>query len=171
MPHIVVSPLARLEDAARQHGPRDMVTLINAGTPVARPDCIDVERHLFLGFNDISEPQPGLTPPCEEHVVQLVAFARNWDRAAPLLIHCFAGISRSTAAAYIAALALETDQDEVELARELRRRAPSATPNTRLISIADTLLGRSGRMVEAIAGIGRGAEAFEGTPFVLPIRV
>jgi predicted protein tyrosine phosphatase len=170
MPHIVVSSLARLADTARLHDPRDMVTLINAGTPVSRPDCIEAERHLFLGFNDITEPQPGMTPPCEEHVLQLVTFARNWDRQAPLLIHCFAGISRSTAAAYISAIAIEPGQDEMALAQELRRRAPSATPNARLVVIADDILGRGGRMVDAIDSIGRGEDAFEGTPFILPVR-
>jgi predicted protein tyrosine phosphatase len=170
MPHIIVTSLARLPDTARLHNPRDMITLINSGTPVTRPDCIEPERHLFLGFNDIVEAQPGMTPPGEDHVIQLVSFARNWDRAAPLLIHCFAGISRSTAAAYIAAIAIEPDQQEEALARELRMRAPSATPNSRLIAIADDILGRNGRMVAAIGAIGRGEDAFEGTPFILPVR-
>lgn len=171
MPHIVVSSLARLADTARLHNPRDMITLINSGTPVTRPDCIEADRHLFLGFNDITEPQPGMTPPGEEHVLQLITFARNWDRTAPLLIHCFAGISRSTAAAYISAIAIEPEQDEGALARELRRRAPSATPNGRLVAIADEILGRDGRMIDAVGGIGRGEDAFEGTPFILPVRV
>lgn len=170
MSHIVVSSLARLSDTARLHGPRDMVSLINAGTPVTRPESIEPGRHLFLGFNDILEPQQGMTPPAEEHVLQLVSFARDWERNSPLLIHCFAGISRSTAAAYITAIALEPDQDEAALAQELRLRAPSATPNIRLVSIADDMLERKGRMVEAISTIGRGADAFEGTPFILPLK-
>jgi predicted protein tyrosine phosphatase len=33
--------------------------------------------------------------------------------------------------------------------------------------LADDVLGREGRMVKAIGKIGRGADAFEGTPFVL----
>ena len=65
----------------------------------------------FLGFNDIIEPQPGMTPPAVEHVIRLIRFARDWDRSAPLLIHCFAGISRSTAAAYATAMALEPEQE------------------------------------------------------------
>lgn len=171
MPHIVVSSLARLSDTARLHRPRDMVTLINADTPVSRPEGIEPGRHLLLGFNDIIEPQPGMTPPAVEHVIRLIRFARDWDRSAPLLIHCFAGISRSTAAAYATAMALEPDQSEAALARELRRRAPSATPNSRLVAIADDILDRKGRMVDAIGAIGRGEDAFEGTPFVLPLKV
>jgi predicted protein tyrosine phosphatase len=81
----------------------------------------------------------------------------------------YAGISRSTAAAYIIAAALAPNRDETELARELRARAPSATPNIRLIALADALLGRESRMIEAVKSIGRGEEAFEGVPFALGI--
>ena len=64
-----------------------------------------------------------------------------WDRAAPLLIHCFAGVSRSTAAAFIAACALSPRRDEGEIARALRAASPTATPNARLVALADATLG------------------------------
>jgi predicted protein tyrosine phosphatase len=51
----------------------------------------------------------------------------------------------------------------------LRWRAPSATPNPKLIEIADAVLGRQGRMVDAIRSIGRGEDAFEGVPFRLSL--
>ncbi|ATU92195.1 tyrosine phosphatase family protein [Phyllobacterium zundukense] len=171
MPHIVVSPLSRLAESATRFGARDMITLINIGTSVLRPVEIVEERHLFLGFNDIVEPMEGMTHPVADHVSDLIAFGRRWDREAPLLIHCYAGISRSTAGAYITALALNPEIDEVQLAQVLRRNAPSATPNSRLVALADDMLGRKGRMVDAIKAIGRGEEAFEGTPFILPIVV
>ncbi|MGH6762812.1 MAG: tyrosine phosphatase family protein [Phyllobacterium sp.] len=170
MSYIVVSPLSRIGETATLHKALQMVTLINTGTPVERPAHITPERHLFLGFNDINEPQDGMTPPGAEHIEQFIDFAQAWDQGSPLLIHCFAGISRSTAAAYITAIALNPEHDENTLATLLRERAPSATPNARLIAIADDILGRKGRMVDAISGIGRGADAFEGTPFTLPIR-
>ena len=171
MPHIVVSSLSRLAESATRFGARDMITLINIGTPVPRPVEIVEERHLFLGFNDIVEPTEGMTHPIADHVSDLIAFGRRWDREAPLLIHCYAGISRSTAGAYITALALNPELDEVHLAQVLRRNAPSATPNSRLVALADDMLGRQGRMVDAIKAIGRGEEAFEGTPFILPLVV
>ncbi|MCX8280533.1 tyrosine phosphatase family protein [Phyllobacterium sp. 0TCS1.6C] len=171
MPHIVVSPLSRLAEAAAQFGARDMLSLINAGTPVTRPAEIEAARHLFIGFNDIVEPMEGMTHPTVEHINQFLEFGRRWDRRAPLLIHCYAGISRSTAGAYITALALNPELDEVELAQTLRRNAPSATPNGRLVALADDMLGRKGRMVDAIKAIGRGEEAFEGTPFILPLTI
>ncbi|MEX6508760.1 tyrosine phosphatase family protein [Jiella sp. M17.18] len=171
MTYLVVSSLADLHATVAEHGAEDVVTLINVGTPVERPASIHPDRHLFLGFNDIVDATEGMILPSIEHVDALLAFGRKWDRRTPLAVHCFAGISRSTAAAYILASAINPDLDEAALAQELRRRAPSATPNARLIAIADEMLGRDGRMIAAIRDIGRGAEAFSGTPFVLPLEL
>ena len=143
--------------------------MLNAGTPVNRPANLRRADHLILSMNDIVVEQPDMTPPGEKHVRMLLDFARSWDRRAPLLVHCFAGISRSTAAAYIVTAALAPHREEAEIAATLRRLSPSATPNLRLISIADRLLDREGRMVDAIESIGRGADAFEGVPFALKI--
>ena len=53
-------------------------------------------------------------------------------------------------------------------AAALRRASPYATPNARLVALADDLLARRGRMVDAVLSIGRGAETYEGEPFMLP---
>jgi predicted protein tyrosine phosphatase len=166
---IHVCPLSRIEETVALSSARRLVTLINAGTPVTRPAVLAEADHLILSMNDIIEELPDMTPPGEVHVRALLDFARRWDRKAPIVIHCFAGISRSTAAAYSVAAALAPTRDEAELAITLRRLSPSATPNIRLVSIADRLLRRDGRMVAAIEAIGRGAEAFEGVPFALKI--
>ena len=171
MTYLVVSSLADMPGTVVQHGALDIVTLINADTPVERPAGVSAERHLFLGMNDIAAPTEGLVPPGESHLDQLLEFGLRWDRHQPLVIHCWAGISRSTAAAYILACAINPALDEMALAQELRRRAPSATPNALLVSIADRRLGRDGRMIEAIRSIGRGENAFSGTPFVLPLEL
>ena len=63
------------------------------------PAGITPERHLRLGVNDIAEPIDGMVAPDESLVVQLLAFGRTWDESAPMLVHCWAGISRSTAGA------------------------------------------------------------------------
>ncbi len=171
MTYLVVSSLADMPKTVADHGALDLVTLINADTAVPRPKTIDAPRHLFLGFNDIAEPMEGFTAPSHDHLDQLLAFGKSWSRETPLAIHCWAGISRSTAAAYILAIAINPDLDEVMLASELRRRAPSATPNPRLVALADERLDRGGRMVAAIHAIGRGENAFAGTPFVLPLSI
>ncbi|WP_094462270.1 tyrosine phosphatase family protein [Pannonibacter phragmitetus] len=166
---LYVSSLSRLKETVERTGATRMVSLINAGTPVERPQAIAADNHLFLGFNDIVDPVEGLVPPGEAHVSSLLDFVQDWDKSAPLVIHCWAGISRSTAGAFITACALTPDADEAELASVLRARAPSATPNARLVAIADRMLARDGRMIEAIRAIGRGADAFEGTPFEMPL--
>jgi predicted protein tyrosine phosphatase len=126
-------------------------------------------RRLRLDISDISEARSGHILPAEAHMARLIDFVTAWDRAAPLLIHCYAGVSRSTAAAFIALCALDPRADEHRLAARLRAASPTATPNPRMIALADRLLGRAGRMVEAIRAIGRGAECFEGVSFALPL--
>jgi predicted protein tyrosine phosphatase len=169
MPTLHVSSLARLHDTVETVQASHLVTLINVATRVERPASIAEDRHLFLGMSDIAAPMDGHVVPAEEHVERFLRFVRDWDRAAPMVIHCWAGISRSTAAAYIAACALAPMRDEEEIAEALRAASPSATPNSRLVALADANLGRDGRMSRAIARIGRGADAFEGEPFRLDL--
>lgn len=167
MPTLHVCPLSRLHDTVAETRASHLVTLMGTGAKMERPAGIAAERHLVIGVNDIVEPMDGHVLAGEEHVGRLLAFVRAWPREAPLVIHCWAGISRSTAGVYIAACALAPERDEAAIAQALRRAAPSATPNARLVALADGLLGRQGRMVEAIRAIGRGATAMEGTPFML----
>lgn len=160
-----VCGLSTLHETVAQTGASHMLTVINANTPVERPETIHPDNHLYLGFNDIVEPMEGFSPPARDHVEQVIAFARGWDRTAPLVVHCWAGISRSTSSAYAIACALQPDADEDVLAQALRRVSPSATPNRRIVAFADEILGRDRRMTRAIEKIGRGADAFEGKPF------
>jgi len=166
---IHVCSLAKVDETVARTGAERLLSLLAAGTEVVRPGSIIPENHLHLVMHDIAVAQEGMTMPGEEHVRNLLGFARQWDRVKPMVVHCYAGISRSTASAYIIAAALAPKRDEVELAQTLRALSPSATPNPRLIAVADALLERNGRMVEAIEAIGRGADAFEGTPFALRI--
>jgi predicted protein tyrosine phosphatase len=167
MTAIYVCPLSQLPETVARSGASHIVTLINDGTPVARPPCVERGNHLFVRIHDICEPAEGLVCPAEEHVQEFLGFVGGWDRRAPVVVHCFAGISRSTAAAYSAYCAVRPDLDEAEIAARLRSRSPEATPNARLVAIADEILGRRGRMVRAVEGIGRGREAFEGSVFAL----
>lgn len=167
--HIHVCSLGKLDETVRLIRPNRLISLVRVEPPIATPETIAREHHLRLSFHDIVAPEEGQVAPGAHHVEELLDFARGWDREAPMLIHCYAGISRSTAAAFIVACALRPDVAEESLALALRRASPSATPNTRLVALADERLGRDGRMTAAIRDIGRGADAFEGRPFRLPI--
>ena len=169
MSAIVVCPLSRLSETIASTGARHVVTLINQGTAIPLPAERDNFEHLFLGLNDICEPAEGLICPAETHIHDLLRFMRSWDRQAPAIVHCFAGISRSTAAAFSAYCALRPELDEAAIARQLRQRSPEATPNARIVALADAVLERDGRMVAAVEAIGRGAEAPEGAVFSLDL--
>ena len=174
---IYVCPLDAVDEVMRAAGPSHLVTLINGDMLPETPKSIKPDNHLRLIMHDVSAPGQGLTPPDARHMSRLLAFGRAWQAGAdhpdapPLLIHCWAGISRSTAAAYILLCALNPGADEFALARLLRRASDTATPNPLMIRIADALLKRNGRMVRAIAGIGRGAFAAQGQVFSLPARL
>ncbi len=167
---IWVCPLSQVDATVASTQAERLVSLLAPGTAMTRPSVISEQNHLWLSLHDIAAPQEGMMLPGEAHMRTLLDFARSWDRAHPLVINCYAGISRSTASAYIIAAALQPTRDERELAETLRRASPSATPNPRFIALADAMLGRRGRMVEAVQSIGRGAEAFEGVPFSLDIE-
>lgn len=166
---IVVSSLREAQEQIVRHGASHVVSILGPETPHRTFDGIVDGKHLKLTFHDIVLTAEGMLAPQTSHLDTLVSFYRSWDREAPMLIHCWAGVSRSTAAAYIAKCVFEPKRDEEEIAWELREASPSATPNARMIAMADDLLGREGRMQRAIAEIGRGEDAFEGVPFILKL--
>jgi predicted protein tyrosine phosphatase len=168
---LYVCPMSLVHATLTRTSARHLITLINLQTMLETPPGIAPSNHLKLAVNDIIEPQDGLAHPAPEHVDQLVRFALSWDRQGPLVIHCWAGISRSTAAAFITLCALNPDVPERLLARRLRQASATASPNRLLISLADARLNRCGRMVTAIEQIGPGQMAPEGQPFTLPSRL
>jgi predicted protein tyrosine phosphatase len=170
MSRVLVCPLSRIATTVAESGASHLITLINDDTPVERPAAIAAANHLFLGVNDIIEPMEGMVLPAEEHVRALLDFVAAWDQRKPMVIHCYAGISRSTAAAFITLCAVRPERDEADIARRLRLASPSAFPNPRIVGHGDALLARSGRMVAAAQSIGRGVIAAEGVPFSLAIE-
>jgi predicted protein tyrosine phosphatase len=151
------------------------MSLIGHKLEFTRPERIEPSNYLRVKVSDIVPQDDGSRTPEHQrdghiltehtHVHDIINFVRGWDKEAPMLIHCYAGVSRSTAAAYIAMLVLKPELNEMQLASELRKLSPTATPNPHIIALADGILGREGRMIAAIKSIGRGAECFEGVEF------
>jgi predicted protein tyrosine phosphatase len=167
---IHVCSLARLHDTVAETGARHIVTLMKDVAMVRRPQSITEANHLLLDMDDIVTAMDGYVPPNEQHVGKLIDFVTAWDRSAPIVVHCYAGISRSTAGAFITACALNPKRDEASIARAIRSFSPTAQPNIRLVSLADDLLGRRGRMTNAVRAIGPGLAAYEGHPFRLDLE-
>jgi predicted protein tyrosine phosphatase len=151
-------------------GARHLVTVINQMSIPPTPAVVPADQHLRLAMNDITTPQDGLVHPNDAHITTLIQFARTWNRQGPLVVHCWAGISRSTAAAFITLCTLHEPGQERAFAQALRAASPTATPNSLMVEIADDVLGRKGRMIEAIDEIGMGEMAISGTAFKLPSR-
>src|SRR5205809_6865757 len=123
---ILVCPLSQVQRVIAARVPERIVSLLDPEFtfPDAGPTYRD--RHLCLRLHDIHTPTPDQIMPTQSHVEELLAFLTLWSRAAPILIHCRAGISRSTATAFITACLHNPQADEWEIARTLRRAAPYA---------------------------------------------
>lgn len=166
---IIVCGLQAASDLVVKHKVGSAIGILAPETihPVF-PSLAESNR-LRLTFNDINIPTQGMVAPSERDVARLIAFVRAWDQKSPMLIHCWAGISRSTATAFAATCILRPDEDEMSLAAELRAASATATPNRLITAKMDEALGREGRMLRAVESIGRGAEAFGGSAFTLKI--
>ena len=167
---IHVCSLARLHGTVAETGARHVVTLIKDISVVRRPPGIEAANHLLLDMDDITAEIEGFVAPCQDHVSQLIGFVQGWDRRKPMVVHCYAGISRSTAGAFIAACTLNPNRNEALIARQIRDACVIANPNMRLVTLADQLLARKGRMIRAIEAIGPGRPGPEGNPFRLDLE-
>jgi len=170
MPQVYVCPLSRIAETVTRSNASHLISLINDDSPVLRPPSIPETNHLFLGINDIVEPMDGMVLPAEEHVVRLIDFIGGWEPVRPIVVHCYAGISRSTAAAFITLCAVRPERDEADIAQRMRAASRFAYPNPRIVAIGDELLGRKGRMVAAVRAIGRGEITAENVPFSLGLE-
>lgn len=166
---LFVCPLSQVETARTLHRPSHLISLLSPTDDKVWPAADADSEHLRLAFHDIAELREGFTPPDAALVAQLLDFAAGWDAGRPMLVHCWAGVSRSTAAAFVIACQRAPERSERGIAQALRAAAPYATPNALVVSLADAALGRAGRMSAAIVEIGRGADTFEGALFELPI--
>ena len=162
---IHVCSLAALADTVRTTGASHILTVMANVGQVQRPQSVLEANHLKVSMDDIDEPADGLIAPNDDHILRLLAFVRGWDRKAPLVVHCFAGISRSSASAFTAACALNPHRDEISIARRIRAASPIAQPNRLIVALADKARGREGRRLRALDEMGPGNTATESRPF------
>jgi len=160
-----VCSLAALPDTVKATGASHVLTVMANADQVQRPVSVLPANHLKVAMDDITEQVDGFVAPSEQHIEKVLAFVRGWDRSAPLVVHCYAGISRSTASAFAAACMLNPHKDEISIARQIRAASPIASPNRLIVSLADKMLGRDGRMLRALDEMGPGSMMVEGRPF------
>jgi len=166
---LIICGLSEVPRLIVERRPSHLVTLLDPATMIETPAGVAGDRHLRLGVNDISAPAEGLILPDARLVESLLAFGAGWDETAPMLIHCWAGISRSTASAFVLACERSPEADERAIALAMRQAAPHAFPNRRIVALADDMMGRRGRMVDAVEAMGTSSVLF-GAPFDFAAR-
>lgn len=110
----------------------------------------DARLHVAF-FDDVIAESADAVPPRQEQVRELLEFGRSLTAQDSLLVHCLAGISRSSASAFSIACQLAGQGLETTVLDGLVKRHPSIRPNVRITGMADTLLGRNGAMLDAVA--------------------
>lgn len=163
--NIHVCPLDAVDTLFAEHDPSHLISLLGPEYMIEERKGLEGGRHLRIAVNDITEARDGLVVADESHARQIVDFTRGWDGSRPMVVHCLAGISRSTAAAYITLCVQNEDVAEDTLARRLRAASPRAKPNRLLVMLADEVLHRGGRMVAAIDALPEAELAPVGSPF------
>ena len=104
---------------------------------------------LVLRFDDVIDGTNNYQIVTEDDIARLLAFDRDHAPDETLLVHCTAGISRSTAA-MVLLLAQRAPGDEEAIFAQIRAIRPKAWPNSRMIAFGDKLLGVNGKLVEAL---------------------
>ncbi len=141
-------------------GASHVLSILDPATPV--PEAFGTfgeHEKLELRFDDIIDTTPGLQVPQPQDVERILAFGRDLlaepRPTAHLLVHCHAGISRSTASmALIIAQAL-ADQSAATILGMVHGIREKAWPNLRIIEIGDAMLGRGGSLIEATHALHR----------------
>lgn len=164
---IHVCSILELDECAVTLAPGRLVSIVAPEEQPATPPGLAADSHLRISCHDIVEPSPMEILPDRRHVKQLIAFAREWDPGTPILIHCQAGISRSTAAALVT-YAVHFPETIDRAAAHLRRTGPHAHPNPLIVALGDELLGLEGRLVAATEAMGLPGPVVDGGRIVIP---
>ena len=145
-------------DLHREAGLSDVLSIIDPYEP--EPVVFDrfhPHRRQTLRFDDVMSRSAGAQAPEDDHLEALLAFGQAIEQAGDathLLIHCHAGVSRSTAAAAIL-MAQHNAGREADAFLALLELRAQAWPNTRMVQIADRLMARNGALIEGLVAYRR----------------
>jgi predicted protein tyrosine phosphatase len=167
---IYVSSYLWMRDNVGRLGPGHLISLMDSCAGLETPPGIAPSDHLKIDVHDIAQAMDGYTHPSETHIRQLLDFGARWSGERSVLVHCMAGVSRSAATGFILACQRNEGREE-EVARLMRARGGWVSPNPLMVAIADDLLGRDGRLVDALRCMGMQTALFPRFPLALPLRL
>ena len=137
-------------DRHRARGVTHVLSILDPDWPEpAAFSAFDAHSRITLRFHDAIEPGDKIVLPQFAHVEAILTFGR--EMRGHLLIHCHAGISRSTAAMTMILAQASPRESEDAIVERLVRIRPQAWPNLQMITFADKLLDRGGRLIAAVA--------------------
>lgn len=168
---ITVVPMRLMPEYAARLGAGGIISVINAHLMPATPPGFDPNLHLKLAMSDAAAKDVAGRDAMARQIGRLIDFAKIWDRRGPLVVHCFSGLNRSPAAAFIVLCALNPETPEPLIALLLRQASDTAAPHRQMVAVADTMLGRHGRMTGALDVIGPGVPTAEAKPFTLAATI
>jgi predicted protein tyrosine phosphatase len=137
----------------RRAGVTHVLSILDPGWPEPEEFTLwPPHNRLLLRFHDVIQDGSPWEPPGAEHVAAILRFGRSLplDRPVHLLVHCHAGVSRSTAAAIVILAQRDAGRDPDDVVAQIVRHRQQAWPNIRIVETGDKLLGRDGRLVEAV---------------------
>jgi len=149
--------------------PDRILSIAEPGFRNPTPAGMQSERHHHLNFDDIVESLPGYLEPSDHHVGEIMDLATRLLDTDRILVHCQAGISRSSAAALII-LSVRNPGHERAIATQLRAEGPWFVPNRLMVAIADRLIGRGSLLSAALISMGPPSAVLNGKPVRFPLR-
>ncbi len=185
--HLVVCSLAAVSEMVAATKASALISVLHPELIPDTPKTIAPDQHFKLAIDDIEAPHEGLQHAELKHIDALCQFADTWHAKTTnhetssdltcdtsqgsLIVHCYAGISRSTAAAFVVLCALNPKVDELTIAKYMRNCSATAAPNRLIVSLGDEVLGRKGRMTKAIRSIDRSLSYEPTHPFALQTKL
>jgi predicted protein tyrosine phosphatase len=130
-------------------GVSHVLSILDPGWPAPEFGRYGEHARLELRFNDVIEADAPGAPPAPEHVARVLQFGAGLREGDHLLVHCHAGVSRSTAAMTLILAQARPDSAAEEVMAEVVRIRKQAWPNLRMIELGDATLGRNGALVAA----------------------
>lgn len=140
-----ISGLSEANEMKKQGIPDKIVSLVD---PAAARNLEPDSNHLVIPMHDIDQPMTGWIYPTEDHVREVLEFAKSIKEDDNVLVHCHAGVSRSTAMAI--GILIDrgmTAKEAVEYVFEIR---DCAWPNSLIIEILDKELNQNGELSKEV---------------------
>ncbi len=150
---LIVSSLSGAAGAYARLQPDRVISLLSEEEALPAFPGLAPGRHLKL-YAARESCAASISEAARARSKDIISFTKGWDGGGDILIHCNRGVARSTAAAFIILCMREPQTLEPVLLRRLRSAAPHADPCPLLVTYADEILGRNGRMADALDDLG-----------------